>query len=245
MTDENNTPPPTWGKDSLTRYLDTCKGNQWATFVNKRSEITDLSAINTMFDKLLEGAIDPKPLLPMGFFMRSHSAYLSSCASVMAGQLNDAWALLRVCLEYGGYAYYVGTDIKRWERWMSRHDARSRSQEDKWRKEFSHGNVIRAIKAADNSLATNYQYLYNQAIDFGAHPNERGMSFGTELEDINDGGRHFRTLYLHRDGFPLDFALRTTAQVGICILKIAQIIYPLRSELSGVRFQLETLAKRF
>lgn len=245
MNERSSQPPPGWGNDSLTQYLENCRANQWATFANKRSEVIDISTIDGMFRKLLVGAVNPKPLLPAGFLFRSHSAYLSACGAVMAGQLHEAWALLRVCLEQGGYAHYIGDDAQRWERWMSRHDACNRTQQDKWKKEFAHGRVLHNIKTADAALWGAYKKLYEWTIDYGAHPNERGASMGTILEEMDDGRRRFNTVYLHDNGCYLDFLLRATAQVGICVLRIAQVIYPTRSQATGVQFELEIIARRF
>lgn len=238
-------PPNGWGKDTLTKYLDNCRDNQWCTFANKRSEVIDLITIDGMFRKLVGEAVNPRPMLPVNFLLRAHSAFLSACGAVMAGQLHDAWALLRVCLEQGGYAHYVGDDRQRWERWMSRHDLRSPTQQRKWKDEFTHGKVLRHIKGAHAGLGEAYSALYDRTIDYGAHPNERGTSVSMTIGETDDGGVRFNMVYLHADGVVLDFLLRTTAQVGICVLRIAQVIYPLRSQATGVQFQLETITKRF
>lgn len=241
----NGLTPPSWGDDAFTQYLDTFRGNQLATFANKRSEVIDLTTIDKMFRKLVEGAVNPRPLLPIGFLQRAHSAYLSACSAVMGGQLHDAQALLRVSLEQAGYAHYIGSDQERWMRWMDRHEPRTKTQQDKWRVEFTHGKVARGITATDAAVGRFYTEMYDRVIDYGAHPNQLGDSMGSALEDTDDGGMRFLTIYLHGDGLLLDFALRTTAQVGICVLRIAQLIYPLRMEVTGVHFELETIAKRF
>ena len=163
----------------------------------------------------------------------------------MAGQVHDAQALLRVCLEQGGYALYIGEDQERGKRWMGRHDTRTRSQQDKWKDEFTHGKVTRHITAWDADLGRVYTTLYDQTIDYGGHPNERGTTVNMTMEEIEDGWRRFNTVYLHGDGLFLDFALKTTAQVGICALRLAKVIYPLRVQATGVEFQLETISKRF
>lgn len=245
MDQHTSQPPFGWGDDSLTQYLDNCRGNQWATFANKRSEVIDLITIDGMFRKLVGDAVNPRPFLPANFLLRSHSAYLAACGTVMAGQLHDTWALLRVCLEQGGYAHYVGADDERWARWMARHDARSRTQQDKWKDEFTHGKVSRNIMAAHAGLGEVYNVLYDRTIDYGAHPNERGTSVAMTVEETEDAGLRFNAVYLHGHGLLQDFVLKTTAQVGICVLRIAQVIYPLRSQATGVQFQLETIARRF
>lgn len=238
-------PPTGWGNDPLTQHLDSGRGNQWATFANKRSKVIDLITIDGMFRKLFDGAINPRPFLPVTFFLRSHSAYLSACGAVMAGQVHEAQALLRVCLEQGGYALYIGKDQARWKRWMGRHELRTRTQQDKWKDEFTHGKVTRHITASDVDLGRVYTTLYDQTIQYGGHPNERGTFASMTMEETEDGGRRFNTVYLHDDGPLLDFALRTTVQVGICALRFAKVIYPHRVTATGVKFQLETISKRF
>lgn len=245
MVEIASPPPPTWGNDTLTRYLDNCRVNQWATFANKRSEVIDLTTIDGMFRRFFGEAVNPKPILPANFLLRSHSAYLSACGAVMAGQLHDAWSVLRVSLEQGGYAYYVGGDRERWTRWLARHDVRSRTQQSKWKDEFTHGRVLRHLRTADPQLAEVYSGLYDRTIDYGAHPNERGISVGMNFEDTLDGGRRFNTIYLHGEGPILNLLLKSTAQVGICVLRIAQLIYPERTQATGVKFTLETIRKQF
>lgn len=128
---------------------------------------------------------------------------------------------------------------------MDRHETRTRTQQHKWKKEFTHGKVTKDITNADPDVARAYTELYDRAIDYGAHPNERGASMGSAITDTDDRGVRFETIILHEDGVMLDFSLRTIAQVGICVLGIAQIIYPLRMQATGVQFQLDTISKRF
>lgn len=243
MNTSSRQPPTGWGNDPLTQYLDDCRNNQWATFANKRSEVIDLITIDGMFRKLFDGAINPRPFLPTGFILRAHSAYLSACGAVMAGQVHDAQALLRVCLEQGGYALYIGDDQARWGRWISRHD--SPAALAGVRKEFTHGKVVRHITDTDADLGHVYKTLYDRTIDYGGHPNERGASLNMTIEETEDGGRRFNTAYLNADELMLGLALKTTAQVGICVLRISKVIYPYRMTATGVEFQLDTISRRF
>ncbi len=163
----------------------------------------------------------------------------------MAGQTFEAQALLRVCLEQGGYAHYVGGDEARWKRWMERDEARTKTQQAKWRSEFTHGKVKTSIMSADADVGHCFSILYDQTIDFGAHPNVRGMSLNSDIAVTEDDGRKIDTVFLQTDSLKLDFALRTTAQVGICVLRIGRMIYPHRVQETGVLPQLETIMKRF
>ena len=235
--------PPGWGNDPLTRYLDDARGNQFATFANKRSEVIDLIAIDGMFRKLLDGALNPRPFVPMTFLLRAHSAYLSAVGAVMAGQAYEAQALLRVCLEQGAYAHYIGDDKTRYELWMNRHDSPAAMKAV--RDEFTHGKVSRQITDADAKLGGIYKTLYDRTIDYGAHPNEMGTSLSSKTVDMEDGGKQFLTIYLHGEGLLLDYGLKSAAQVGLWVLRIAQAIYPARVQAVGIQYQLADMFKRF
>jgi hypothetical protein len=65
------------------------------------------------------------------------------------------------------------------------------------------------------------------------------------MEETEDGRCQFNTVYLHGEGLLQDFALKTAAQVGICALRFAKVIYPNRLKATGVEFQLDTISKRF
>ena len=181
----------------------------------------------------------------MGFLLRSHAAYLAAVSAVMAGQLHELQALLRVCLEQAGYGHFIGGDQARWERWMNRHEPSTRSQKEKWAKEFTNGNVSRTLQKSDAKLASIYKMLYDRTIDYGGHPNERGASLNSSIEHLPEGGYQWSTVYLHEDVLMLDYCIKATAQVGICSLRIAQSIYPARSQAAGVSYQLNDICQRY
>lgn len=234
--------PEGWGDDTLTSYLEDYRNNQFATFVGKEAELGDLMAIDGMLTKLLLNARDPKPFVPMTFLLRSHSAYRAAAGAAMAGQLFEAQALLRLCLEHAAYGHYIGGDNALWERWMRRHD--SEDHRKAVRKEFTAAKVEKKLQAADASLATAYKTLYERLIDFGAHPNEKGFSMSSNIRREN-GDVHIEAIYLHSDGLPLDLALKTTAQVGIAVLRIGRIIYPSRFRDLGLDTDLDGIKRRY
>ena len=115
--------PTGWGIDPLTAYLDDYRDNQFATFANKTKEVRDLIAVDSMLQRLVEGFKDPKPLIPSLLLLRSHSAYRAATGAVLAGQLNEAQALMRLCLEHAAYGHYIGSNFSRAERWLRRDES--------------------------------------------------------------------------------------------------------------------------
>jgi hypothetical protein len=242
MSSRPSTPPPGWAQDTLSSYLEEFRGNQWATFHNKSQAMADLIALDGLFEKLLKGAKDPKPMMPMTFLLRAHSAYRAAVGMVMGSQLYEAQAMLRLSLEHASYGFFIGDDQARWTRWMNRND--DEKSKELVRKEFTHGAIKRALKAANAKIGGHLEVLYERLIDFGAHPNEQGFSMSTKMHR-SQNETHILSVYLHDDGVPLDFALKTTAQVAICVLQIAYLIYPTRMEFKGIRHDLDQITTRY
>ena len=126
---------------------------------------------------------------------------------------------------------------------MNRHDSTAALKAV--RNEFTHGKISRHLKSADAKLGGIYTELYDRTIDYGAHPNERGSSMNSEIIDGPDGGLKYQTLYLQGDGLLLDYCLKATAQVGLCVLRIARMIYPSRVKAVGIEYLLQDMCKRF
>lgn len=234
--------PPGWGDDKLTEFLTHAQGNQYATFDNKREAVADLVSLDAMFVRFLDGSLNPRPLHPMQFLLRAHAAFRASVGLVMSGQIYEAQATLRLCLEHASYGFYIGNDDGRWRRWMSRHD--SEADRKAVRNDFSAAKIQAHLNDAAPKIGVIYSRLYESLIDFGAHPNERGFSMNTAMERGEDRV-HFNTIYLHKDGTALDFGLKTCARIGLCVLMIARLIYAEKLKLLGIHDQIDAMKTRY
>jgi hypothetical protein len=235
--------PPGWGSDALTNYLEAFRTNQFATFANKRAAMAELIKIDAMFDRFLNGAINPRPFYPMGFMMRAHSAFRAGVSAVTAGQLFESQGLLRLCLEHAAYGFYIGADKDRMERWLRRGD--SEENRKALRKEFHNDKIRGHIEAIAPVMREQFDHHYNQLIEFGAHPNEMGYLLNTTIQRNDADDAHFQTIYLQADGAQLDMGLKVAAQIGLWGLHLMQLLYRERFELLGIRADLEEMRTRF
>lgn len=150
--------------------------------------------------------------------------------------------MLRLSLENGAYGFYINADEERWNLWISRNDDASTKQ--KVRNEFTQGKIKSHIKKSSQKLGEHYETLYDQLIDFGAHPNEQGFSLSSNFNK-EDGDIEWRTTYLHGEGLALDLGLKTAGQVGLWVLHVAQLVYPERFQVLQIRYDLEEIRSRF
>jgi hypothetical protein len=232
--------PPGWCSDSLSDFIEAAHQNRFATFVNKKSAYSRLSELDACFLRIAEGWINPQSVITPHLFLRSHAAYRAACEHALAGQVAELFPGVRACLEHAAYALHLHANPSLEEVWMRRHDDDATMKAVK--REFHVSNVRASIERSNRHAAKVFDLLYQRAIDFGGHPNERAITGNLILEEC-DHGQEFRQIYLHGEGLTLDHGLKTTAQAGVCALEILQEVFKARFELLGVRAELLRLRR--
>ena len=92
---ELNPPPPGWGTDALTAFLDDARRNRFATFANK-PEFKRLIKLDACFLRVVTDWLNPKDLLAPFLLMRSHSAFRAACEHAAAGQVVEVFPQIRL-----------------------------------------------------------------------------------------------------------------------------------------------------
>jgi hypothetical protein len=159
----------------------------------------------------------------------------------MGTQLPETFVLLRSCLEYAAYGLHLNANPSLGETWLKRHDDAAALKAMK--KAFLGPEVEQTIVAKDKELGPVYKDLYERTIDFGGHPNLRGVVSNMLLKETADK-RELQPVYLHADETIVLHALKTTAQVGVCSLHLFQHVLAERFLLLGIREKLIELRNR-
>lgn len=234
------TPPPYWGADGLTDFLDLARNNQFATFVHKPDWYRRLSAIDACFATASRDWTNPQSEVAALLLIRTHGAYRAACGAALSGQAVETFVLLRAALEAAGYALHIQRDPALAGLWLKRHDSDADLRAAK--KAFEVGSVRRTIQTADRAGSKVFDELYQRTIDHGAHPNLFSI-LGNANCNQSDRGSDLRHILLHGDGLALDHGLKSTAQAGICCLEVLQCAFAARFELLGLRYRLLDLRK--
>lgn len=225
---------------TLDDYFEAVKQNQTASINNKKPEYELLNRLDKCFITILEGWTNPKDLISPLFFCRCHSAFRVACGNALAGQASDMCPQIRICLEYAGYALHLYKNPNLVDVWVDRHENPKSMKLVK--KEFQISSIKATIRGFDRHGEKVFDKLYNDAIDFGGHPNERSVTSNLIISN-HDQGKAFEQIYLHGDGISLDYGFKSLAQTGVCVLEIFQNIFKARFELLGVRSELLDLRK--
>jgi len=228
-------PPPGWGTDKLTSFFDDARGNQYATFVQRKLQFIKLRDLDECFMTIGENLTHPRHLIAPFLLMRCHSALRATASLVMAGQLAECYVMTRCALEHAAYGLHMTTDPMLPLIWLKRHDddetdgaAMKASKEA-----FRFRDLVNSIAAKDNKLAPIFERHYQDSIDFGAHPNERSVTGSMTKTDQGDQTL-YQQAYLQGDGLELDHALIHTIRTSLCCLFIFGHVFPERYSLLGV-----------
>ena len=139
----------------------------------------------------------------------------------MAGQSPETFVLLRSCLEYSGYALLIHQEPNLDLVWLRRHNGDDALW--KMRNAFTATRAKKSVQSTDPGLGDWYSDLYEKAIDFGGHPNPKGVTpiIGFDEDSYNQIDLHDDDIFLHH-------CLDSTARVGICSLYVFHNILPER-----------------
>jgi hypothetical protein len=234
--------PVGWGGDTISESLEAVRQQQFATFANNVGGLYPvLQDIDSCFVKITENLTHAKNLVAAVLLVRSHAAYRAACGTSMGTQLPETFVLLRSCLEYAGYGLHANVNPQHAEIWVRRHDDAAALRAMK--KAFQGVEVQETIVATDKELGRVYSELYERTIDFGGHPNLRGVVTSTLFQESADK-RQLQPIYLHGNEATVAHALKTTAQVGLRSLHLFQHVFPERFLLLQLRARIIELRKR-
>lgn len=230
--------PSTWGKDSISEFIETAQHNTIATFVNLPHEYENLKNINDIYWKVIDNLLNTPEWFASFFLLKAHSSYLGGVRLSVSGQCAETYMLLRGCLEAALYGLYLSRNEKSQEVWLRRHDDEKSLK--RVREEFAIGKLLRFLESVDTKIHKTAKLLYERTIDFGAHPNELALTSLLRKSEDKDNIK-FDLQYLSKYTPSFHLTMKTTVQVGLCALYIFGNIYRERFMILGIDKELDKL----
>jgi hypothetical protein len=224
-------PPPDWGNDEITKFIDISLNNTFATFANLKPEFSLFIQIDRIFRAFMDNLVADHNWFACFFILRTHSAFLASIRLSISGQVVESYATQRVALEQALYGFHITVNPALRETWLNRHQSDEQGREV--RREFTIRHLLDSLRAANADEARVAEILYERTIDFGAHPNERALTHTLHMNKGEDR-TEFKVDYLTTDGIPLRLSLKTTAQIGVCTLGVYQSVFRDRFDQLGL-----------
>lgn len=229
--------PPPWDNDSLSRYFRDAQYNEPVAALNHPAVWSLLQRVQQLFEQAEESVEKGSPrsaTIPRILLVRAHAAILAAARLAMAGQTVEGQVLLRAGIEQAWYALHIAKDpdpYTRAEVWLRRHESDEATARS--RQEFSIRNVRTTHEAVDVESARMLHSLYETLIDFGAHPNQRGV-LGAIRRDEDDEKVTFNVAILQPDPLRMMMTLKLAVAVAAGTLRIFGHLYPERFAIIGL-----------
>jgi len=233
----NEWKPPAWDHHPLSKFFADAEFNTRVTALSLAPIYKLLQSTHELFcrfEEAIENDGHEELLVPRFLIVRAHASALAGLRLAMSGQTIEAFPVLRSAVELAWYALHIAKDPSSPERvtiWLNRNE--SDTAKARCKSEFTIGNVRRTHEGLDANTAGTLLQLYEQLIDFGAHPNQFGvMAAMTKSESAKQV--NFSVGILSPQPLATAFALRMAVGVAIGALKAFQLIFPARFTLLGI-----------
>jgi hypothetical protein len=191
--------PVRWGKSELTQFLQLLEDQVIATFAGmprwfEALERVDKSLAGNVSDMFHE--IDKGRRTAAMLYIRSFGTFRAAARLGLSGQLFESTVLTRSVIESGVYAWACGFSKVHREAWANRSKGESARKAAK--KAFQWKSLNEMLASVDARLAAEVEKQYSEAIDFGAHPNEQGVSLSIDVTAIDGDKRtSINTIFAH------------------------------------------------
>jgi hypothetical protein len=240
-TMEKTPEPVDWGKDDLSAFIQDAHQITLRCFAQQPNKFQRLRDIHKAFDKLSEYLDNTEEWRSGLFVTQAHSRFLGAARLALAGQVPEAHAVIRTCLECAMYGFYFSQNKASWQTWSARED--STACEQKVRNEFKAGTMLKLISAENSDVGDVVKNLYDQTIADGAHPNVAAVFTRLKVSQA-EGKVHFVQPILSTDfkSTPYELALKNTARAGIAALSVFRLIWPERFKIVGLHDEVNRLA---
>lgn len=219
MNRQGNT-PSFWGKDSLTELLEKAQQSTYATYINYGliyRRFTDIYDTLLRISRTL--TINDNNVMQVFFLHRTCSAFVAAVRLSSSGQVPETYPELRSALEYSLYAFHISKNVPAAFTWLARHD--DKKSKSTCQQEFRIGPIMTELEHQNSDVGQRTRKLYEDCIDYGAHPNERAV-----LQSIKSTASSFQIIFLESgESDAMKLALIQTARIGVSCLDIFQYVF--------------------
>lgn len=229
-----------WSTNDLMQFLEMVHQNQQGNCERFPEAYNLIQRVDNCFVVAAENLVNPKPVTTGILFLRSQYAYKAAAGMALAGQVIEAFPMMRLCLESAGYALAIFAEPTKERVFLDRHvnDASMRAQ----KQNFNIPKIIPVISGFDAELAQIFKGFYDRTIELGAHPNPYGILNAMKWERQEDSAS-FTALALTTNCNQLLHAMKNNAQVGLTSLFIFDHIFKEKFALLGIREEMDTLRR--
>lgn len=218
-----NEVPPGWGSDDLTEYFDVARSNAYASYVNRQKLFGLIVEANSLF-RVID--MNNHPLIyPALMLLKAHSAFMTAAELAMSTRASEAYAISRTVIENGLYAIYFLKHPDKIKIWTDRHQ--NLDSRKMVRQTFTYNAIRDEFIKADPVWGGRAGMLYEDSIDWGAHPNANALHGNLEVVEYQDDV-NFNISYLSKNPVLNAAIAEHVLRTGILLINIQRTVFQTR-----------------
>jgi hypothetical protein len=221
-------------ENRLFRFLEL--GEQISAEVKVRwaEPLQYLDDIHGIFSRFAGKVSDESPAVPLLVAMNAHATFLGAIRSAVCGHAGNVYMALRGAIESSLYAVLMVQKPDLVDVWIKRHE--SPETRGACRAAFTFAKALAALRAASNdAFADIVNDAYAASIDFGAHPNTKGVMTHVRVNKEDRSNTEVSLIYLYgADSFEVARALLACLETGVLALGILSFAFKQLYEERGI-----------
>ncbi len=229
---------PIWKKTPLTSYLDDAISNIQKTMSLKLPLIRYVDDADAIFSRIIEeckfSQIGNQALTPY-FFAASYSAYRGAILLWAGGNFSQIPPLLRQSVECAAYCHLVLENTDLAKIWLNRNSSAEALKLSKEKFKFS--DAVNHIGESSSDLKKWMNDIYKETIEYGAHPNVKGI---LPMGELTPNSESIEFSFLAPDTDSWRVAGQQCLKCAVIVLSVFENLVPDEYPI-GVRMQLEVL----
>lgn len=179
----------------------------------------------------------PSPTFSVLLFLNAYQLFLAGARIALSGHPAAIFPLMRTALESASYGFLLEQQPALSETWRNRH--RSDADKKACRKAFTFEKAIAGVRERAPDIHRLAQEAYDGAIDYGAHPNLRGVFGHITIDESRPDGM---TAVVHTSLYGADHhetirGLAACLDYGFLLISIIAVASPTASENLAAQLQ--------
>jgi hypothetical protein len=172
--------------DGLKQYLSTADETAKELLLSDDKLLSTLQLFDGYFRRGLWHHVSPTSPLSFVLFLNAYQMFLAGARTAFSGHAVAVFPLLRAALESAAYGLLIEQKPELADVWTNRH--RSEADKRACRKAFTFDYAIASLKEEAPDICNLAAGAYEAAIDYGAHPNLKGVFGHVSIDETRPDG---------------------------------------------------------
>jgi hypothetical protein len=172
--------------DGLTQYMALADETARELLLSDNKLVATLRTYDKYFRRDLWFHVCPTPSMGFVLFLNAYQMFLAGARTALGGHAVAIFPVLRTALESAAYGFLIEQKPELAAIWINRH--RSEADKKASRNAFTFERAVSGLKDKAPDIYVLARAAYEGAIDYGAHPNPKGVFGHVSIdEDRPDG----------------------------------------------------------